>query len=71
MHETRWKKTNQDGTPKTCKFCHCEVWWDTGKRRWYNTDGETLHVETCELRKQHYHNAAMDAAETRRQAIPR
>jgi hypothetical protein len=60
-------KTNKDGTPKRCKFCHEEVWWHGVSARWYNTDGETLHVETCPRRAKHYHDRAMDGAESRRQ----
>jgi len=63
----RFKKANKDGTPKTCKFCHKEVWWDTIDCRWYDVGGETLHVENCLLRQEHFHNEAMNAAEVRRQ----
>lgn len=62
----RFKKTNADGSIKTCKFCGEVVWWDWVESRWYNTDGETRHVNTCDKSKQHYHNCAMDNAEARR-----
>lgn len=59
-------KTNADGTPKTCKFCHKPVWFETDKRRWYNVGGETLHVENCPRRATHYRNRALAGAEVRR-----
>lgn len=63
-----FKKVNvKDGKPKTCKFCNAEVWWHTIEGRWYDVGGETLHVENCERRQEHYHNEAMTNAETRRQ----
>lgn len=63
-----FKTTNPDGSNKTCKFCHAEVWWHKIEGRWYNPGGEQLHVETCELRREHFHNQAMDAAESKRQS---
>lgn len=66
-----FKKVNvMDGSPKTCKFCHREVWWHTIEGRWYDPGGTTLHVDSCKLRKEHFHDRAMDNAEqarTRRQ----
>lgn len=61
-----FKTHNKDGSEKTCKFCHKPVWWNQIESRWYDPGGETLHVESCELRKQHFHDKAMDAAEQRR-----
>jgi hypothetical protein len=64
-----WKKTNvKDGSPKTCKFCHSEVWWNVIEGRWYDVGGKTLHVENCELRREHFKNEAMNAAESRRKS---
>jgi len=64
-----WKKTNvKDGSPKTCKFCHAEVWWGAIKRRWYDVGGKTLHVENCKLGQDHFRSEAMNAAEARRQS---
>ena len=65
--DIRFKKTNANGTPKTCKFCGAPTWWETVECRWYNPDGITLHVTTCERRQQHYHNVAMDRTEGKRQ----
>ena len=67
MAYERFKTRNKDGTRKECKFCHQHVWWEKAEGRWYDPDGITLHVETCELRREHFHNQAMDAAEQRRQ----
>lgn len=65
-----FKKTNaKDGTPKTCKFCHAEVWWHTLECRWYDVGGETLHVENCERRRQYYQNEAAINAENRRRKM--
>ena len=64
-----FKKVNvKDGKPKTCKFCHAEVWWHSLEGRWYEVGGETLHVENCELRREHFKNEAMNAAESRRKS---
>jgi hypothetical protein len=68
---TRFKTHNSDGTPKTCKFCHCEVWWDKIESRWYDVGGETLHVQSCGLSREHYHNVALDKAEQHRKAKAR
>lgn len=62
------KVNRRDGKQKTCKFCGCAVWWDVIESRWYDAGGHVLHVDTCDRSKQHYHNQAMDNAETRRQA---
>lgn len=56
----------RDGSPKECKLCHAHVWWHRIEARWYDPGGETLHVESCELRRKHFHEQAMDSAETRR-----
>lgn len=61
-----FKTTNTDGSAKTCKFCHKPVWWHRIEGRWYDPGGETLHVESCELRREHFHSQALDAAESRR-----
>jgi len=61
------KINKKDGKPKTCKFCHAEVWWNLNNGRWYNTDGKTLHVENCKLSQEHYKKKAAQNAETRRQ----
>lgn len=62
-----FKKVNvKDGKPKTCKFCHAEVWWHSIEGRWYNVGGESLHVDSCPLRQEHYKNKALDSAEVRR-----
>ena len=61
-----FKTVNHDGSPKTCKFCHGEVWWHIIENRWYNPGGETVHSETCELRKKHFTVEAYEKAETRR-----
>jgi len=67
-----WKKTNaKDGSPKTCKFCHSEVWWHVIESRWYEVGGESLHVDNCELRREHFKNESAIAAESRRQTNPR
>lgn len=64
-----WSKVNKkDGSPKTCKFCHAEVWWNEENHRWYDVGGEVLHVESCKLRREHYKNEASNAAESRRKA---
>ena len=62
-----FKKSNKDGQSKTCKFCRQHVWWHIFNRRWYDVGGESLHVDNCPRRKKHYHDEAMDAAESRRQ----
>jgi hypothetical protein len=62
-----FKTTNNDGSKKTCKFCHKPIWWHRFESRWYDPGGETLHVENCELRQEHFRHAALDAAEQRRQ----
>ena len=64
-----FRKSNKDGQPKTCKFCRQHVWWHVVERRWYDVGGETLHVDNCERRKKHYHNEAMNAAESQRQQL--
>lgn len=61
------KKTNAKGQPLTCKFCHSEVWFHEGSRRYYNVGGETLHVENCETRRAFYKAQAAESAESRRQ----
>jgi len=61
------KINKKDGKPKTCKFCHAEVWWHETEGRWYDVGGETLHVENCELRREHYKREAASSAESRRQ----
>ena len=58
---------NGNGTPKTCKFCRKPVWWHKDENRWYDPGGEKYHVDSCPRRKKHFHDRAMDAAETRRQ----
>ena len=63
---SEFKTHNPDGTEKTCKFCHQAVWWHRFESRWYDPGGEFLHVESCPLRKQFYHDQAMDSAEARR-----
>ena len=67
MPTSRFTTHNIDGTPKACKWCGAHVWWERALSRWYNPDGKTLHVETCEARRQYYHDLAMEAAEVRRQ----
>lgn len=62
-----FKKTKKDGKPLTCKFCHAELWWNVFESRWYDVGGETLHVENCELRREHFRRSSLDAAESRRQ----
>jgi len=62
-----FKKTNAKGKPLTCKFCHAEVWWHTIEGRWYDVGGEALHIENCELRREHYKREAASSAESRRQ----
>lgn len=64
----RFLSKNRNGTLKTCKFCHSPVWWNILEGRWYDPGGMTLHVENCELRREHFHSKAMDAAEQRRQS---
>lgn len=61
-----FKKTNQDGTPKQCKFCHQNVWWHVIEGRWYDIGGEKLHVDSCPLRAEHFRHKALDRAESRR-----
>lgn len=67
MNFTKFKTNNADGTQKTCKFCGEHVWWDWVYSKWYNPDGVTPHSKTCEKRQKHGHEAAMDAAEVKRQ----
>lgn len=62
-----FRTTNRDGSKKTCKFCHQPVWWNRIECRWYDPGGERLHVNSCPLSKEFYQNAALDAAEKRRQ----
>lgn len=49
-----------------CKFCHKSVLFNNANRRYYDEDGKTLHVDSCELRKAHFKNSAAEGAETRR-----
>ena len=63
---TIWKKKNKDGSPKVCKFCKQPVWWHTLEGRWYEPDGNTLHVTNCELRQQHFRDLAADTAQQQR-----
>ena len=58
---------NKDGSPKTCKFCHQPVWWHRFESRWYDVGGESLHVESCKLRQDHFRQYALDLAESKRQ----
>lgn len=63
----QWEKVNKkDGSAKTCKFCHAEVWWNTIERRWYDVGGIALHVENCNLSREYYKTEAAHAAESRR-----
>jgi len=66
MSDVFQKVNVKDGKPKTCKFCHAEVWWHSIERRWYDIGGETLHVENCGRCREHYRNEAILNAETRR-----
>lgn len=66
MAWSRFVTHNSDGTPKICKFCGVEVWWDTVTSRWFNTDGKTFHADSCEISQRHYHEKATDVAESRR-----
>lgn len=69
MSDLVWNKTNKkDGSPKTCKFCHAQVWWHSVEGRWYDVGGESLHVENCELRREYYKNEAAISAESRRKS---
>lgn len=63
----RFSKINKrTGKPKTCKFCHQDIWHDAITGRIYDVGGVTLHIESCELRREFFHNRALDAAEERR-----
>lgn len=66
-----FKKTNANGTPKTCRFCHAPVWWHLIECRWYDVDGLVLHVENCQLGAEFYHGQNLDTAETKRSRKPR
>lgn len=53
-----------------CKFCHKYVLYDDDdlKRRVYELDGKTLHVDNCPKRRAHYKQRASDVTNKRRQA---
>ena len=58
-----FKTHNQDGTPKTCKFCGEHVWWESNRGRWYNPGGLALHVATCPKSAKHYSEKAKSDTE--------
>lgn len=64
--ELYFKRTLKDGSAIKCKFCHSPVWWNQIEGRMYDVGGESLHVDNCALRQLHFHNRALDSAESRR-----
>lgn len=55
------------GKMSECKFCHKPVWFDRIMSRFFEPEGNVLHADVCEKRKAHFHQRALQDAETRRQ----
>lgn len=65
--DPHFSASKANGETRTCKFCHADVWLHKIEGRYYDVGGETVHIDNCKRKQEHFRSMAMDAAETRRQ----
>jgi hypothetical protein len=61
--------TTRQGTdkPLTCRFCNQPVWFNLTNRRYYNTDGLTMHNSTCSRGQAYYKEQAAQRVQKQRE----